>query len=88
MTSFVDSYINRRNRYCLGTEIGSGRRYVSIPVSNSLVDYEEFYAISEVEFTEFTRDEALAIAFVNKCRERLMDDRLILRPGSDRGVPV
>jgi hypothetical protein len=88
MNSFVDSYINRDKRYSLGTETASGRRYVSIPVSNSMVDYEEYYVISEDEFVEFAKNEAFALDFVNRCRKRLMDDRLILRPGSDRGAPV
>ena len=35
----------------------SGKYYLSIPVFDHLVDYEEYYELSEDEFQLFERDE-------------------------------
>jgi hypothetical protein len=55
-------------------------------VSNRLVDYEEYYAISEKSYALFLIDSAAALAFVERCRNRLEDEHLMFAPGSDRGV--
>lgn len=43
---FNDTYFSRDDRYFLGIESTSGRHYVSIPVSNGIVDYEGYYEIT------------------------------------------
>ncbi len=84
---FEDSYVSREHRYSLGQELNSGKFYLSIPVSNRLVDYEEYYEITESQVDAFTLNPQLALEFADQCRNRLMDNRLFIRPGTDRGVP-
>ncbi|NIE64468.1 hypothetical protein [Burkholderia sp. Ax-1719] len=83
---FEDSYFSRDQRYSLGREMDSGKYYLSIPVSNRLVDYEEYYEITEAQADAFVRNPELAVEFADQCRNRLMDDRLLVQPGTDRGV--
>ncbi|MEK6346440.1 MAG: hypothetical protein V4764_03110 [Burkholderia sp.] len=83
---FVDTFCSRAGRYAIGTESPSGRRYLSIPVSNRRVDYEEHYGLTEAEAQRFLAEPELALQFADACRARLHDDRLLTPPGSDRGV--
>ena len=85
---FDDRYFSREDRYSLGVEATSGRNYASIPVSNGLVDYEEYYEITSDQFDEFLADRSAAIEFVESCRRHEQDDLLIQKPGSNRGTPV
>jgi len=85
---FEDTYFSREDRYSIGVESTSGRYYASIPVSNGLVDYEEYYELSEGQYQEFLRDRSAAIEFIEACRRREHDTLLLQRPGSNRGTPV
>ncbi|OBJ37432.1 hypothetical protein A5630_04655 [Mycolicibacterium mucogenicum] len=85
---FSDVFVSREDRYSIGAELDSGRLYVSIPVSNGVVDYEEYYAISGEQSDVFLADRTAAIEFVEACRQRQHDDLLILKPGTNRGTPV
>ncbi|RSV40105.1 hypothetical protein CA234_12635 [Sphingomonas sp. ABOLE] len=85
MPRFVDSMASREGRFALGTDMVSGQPYLSIPVSNRLADYEEYYRLTDSERVVFESDMVLAAAFAAKCRRREIDDRLILPPGADRG---
>ena len=85
---FTDISVNQKERYSLGRDEQSGDYYLSIPVANQMIDYEEFYHLSALEYKSFAEDEKKAVAFADACRKRLHDDRLILQPGSDRGVAV
>ena len=85
---FVDSAVNKARRYSIGRETESGRCYLSIPVSNRLTDYEEYYEISAELHDGYPENEALLDAFAEKCRKRMNDGLLFLPPGSDRGVPA
>ncbi|HEY1839507.1 MAG TPA: hypothetical protein VGG53_04660 [Mycobacterium sp.] len=85
---FDDTYFSRDDRYSLGVESTSGRKYASIPVSNGVVDYEEYYEITSDQYHEFLSDRNAAIQFVESCRRREQDDLLIQKPGSNRGTPV
>lgn len=78
---------SRENRYSLGVEMDSGLHYVAIPVSNQLVDYVEYYKLSGDEYERFMRDPHQAAEFVESCRDRSQDQRLFMKPGSDRGIP-
>jgi hypothetical protein len=77
-----------RNRYSIGVESMSGRYYASIPVSNGIVDYEEYYELTPNQYREFLRDNGEAIEFVEACRRHEHDDLLLQQPGSNRGTPV
>lgn len=86
--NFKDVQIHQELRYSLGVEAESGRFYLSIPVSNSMVDYEEYYEITADEFERFKHNKNIASEFARRCRNRHEDARLMQKPGRDRGVPV
>ena len=85
---FSDVFVSKEDRYSVGAELDSGRLYVSIPVSNGVVDYEEYYAISAEQSDVFLADRIAAIEFVDACRQHQHDDLLIMKPGTNRGTPV
>jgi hypothetical protein len=88
VVKFEDTYFSREDRYSLGIESASGRNYASIPVSNGIVDYEEYYQITADQFRQFSGDRDAAISFIESCRRHEQDDLLIQKPGSNRGTPV
>lgn len=88
MTKFKDSFVNKEERFSVGIEEETGKFYLSIPVSNGLVDYEEFYEIDRNSFDSFQSDMNVALAFVIRCRKREVDDLLFHKPGSNRGVAI
>lgn len=85
---FTEIVVNFENRFSLGIDAQSGDYFLSIPVSNQMVDYEEYYRIDEDQFTAMQHNTNLAINFAVACRQRKHDARLFLKPGTDRGVPV
>jgi len=82
---FIDSQVSREHRYSLGTDSETGQPYLSIPISNRLVDYEEFYMLTDAEFALFAADQKSAADFAARCGRRELDERLIIAPGADRG---
>ncbi|MGI9821731.1 hypothetical protein [Agromyces sp. Marseille-Q5079] len=84
---FVASFFDRDDRYSLGVEEQSSTAYLSIPVSNSAADYEEYYALSDHEYAAYATDREKARAFAEQCRRHEHDDRLIQKPGWSRGTP-
>jgi len=84
---FTDILINKDNYFSIGLEETSGKYYLSIPVSNEFVDYEEYYWIDKKSFELYKDDISSAFSFVQECREHLNDKLLIIKPGSSRGVP-
>lgn len=86
--NFTDVYINRPDRFSVGVEQETGKYYVSIPVRNDFVEYEEYYEISQERFEAFRRDAAAALAFVIACRNREQDACLMIKPGRLRGWPA
>jgi hypothetical protein len=83
---FEDCFFSAEHRFSIGREIDSGKYYLSIPVSNRLVDYEEYYEIIQSDAERFKNDIDMARQFAEKCRNRLMDHALIIKPGADRGI--
>ena len=82
---FNDDLINTDERYAIGREETTGKYYISIPVSNRLVDYDEYYQISKIAYNLFLTSPAQALAFVVECRNKNNDELLIFKPGTDRG---
>lgn len=74
-------------KYSLGIESTTGRLYASIPVSNGIVDYEEYYEITPEQFQVFSRSEDAAIEFADAGRRREHHDLLTHKPGRFRGTP-
>lgn len=86
--NFEDTYFSREDRYSIGVESTTGRFYLSIPVSNGIVDYEEYYEVTDEQYRRFLDDHDAAAAFAESCRRHERDDLLIEKPGSNRGTPV
>jgi hypothetical protein len=84
---FEETYFSREQRYSLGIDLKNDGRFASFPVTNGVVDYEEQYVITPVQYELFMTDEVAAIEFINECRRREHDDLLIYRPGTNRGIP-
>ena len=84
---FKDVFVSKSGRYSIGIEEVSGKYYLSIPVSNQVVDYEEYYEIDRNSFDRFRTEPDLALDFAKKCRNREMDHLLIVKPGKSRGNP-
>jgi hypothetical protein len=84
---FVDQLVSKEHRYSIGYDQVSGHYYLSVPVTNRSVDYEEYYRLDKAEFQALKFDQAQALAFAAAARERKLDERLLLPPGSDRGIP-
>ncbi|MGF6394551.1 DUF6966 domain-containing protein [Pseudomonas plecoglossicida] len=82
---FDDAFTSREYRFSLGCETSSNRRYLSIPVSNGQVDYEEYYAIEDDRFEAWLREPSAALPMVIRCRRRGMDPALMVQPGANRG---
>ena len=86
--NFEDAYFSRQHRYALGIETSNKTHYLSIPVSNGRVDYEEYYALTEEQFRTLLDAQAEAVAFAESCRRHEQDELLIEKPGTNRGTPV
>lgn len=86
--NFKDVAVNRQQRYSIGVEETSGKYYVSIPASNGLVEYEEYYEIDQAMFEKFRADLDSALPFVERARNRLEDPRLMYQPSTKRGSPT
>ncbi|MBZ4488282.1 hypothetical protein LQ938_13890 [Microbacterium sp. cx-55] len=86
--TFDDTYFSRQDRFSVGTERPSGRFYLSIPVSNGVVDYEEYYELTEAQYEVFVTDRASAATFAEECRKHEHDALLLRKPGANRGTPV
>lgn len=80
--------MSRSGRYTLGYDTQTKTNFLSIPVANRMVDYDECYSLRDQEMKLYQSDETCALNFADECRNRLHDDRLILPPGSDRGSAV
>ncbi|TDV58971.1 hypothetical protein [Pseudomonas sp. LP_7_YM] len=85
---FTDIYFNREERFSLGIEETSGKFYVSFPVRNDMIEYEEYYEIDRAQFDLFQKDLNAALGFVTRCRHRELDELLIQKPGSRRGMAI
>jgi hypothetical protein len=79
--------VNQELRYALEFDDRTGRCYVTIPVSNRLVDYEEAYEVDRATFEHFRADPRSAAGFLARCRNRELDHLLREQPGADRGAP-
>jgi hypothetical protein len=77
--------LSRSPAYSLSRDGGSGQPLFEIPVSNQMVEYEEYYRINEAELALLLAHPTIAAAFARCCGGRQMDDRLVLKPGTDRG---
>lgn len=85
---FVDKYVFKDERFSIGVEETMGRYYISIPVSNAYVDYEEYYEIELSQYQNCPANFSELRGLAEKCRARKNDSRLIVQPGRLRGHPA
>ncbi|WP_151965876.1 hypothetical protein [Acinetobacter soli] len=82
---FVD---NKLNFFEIGLEKNSNTYYLAFMVSNHLIDYYEYYAISNAEYDNFIQNELSIIPILERCRKRKEDERMIFYPpAKNRGFP-
>lgn len=74
------------NRFSLDIDEESGRTFVSIPVRNSMAEYDEWYEVDAETFEKFRGNMALALELVGKAKRREVDHLLLFHPGADRGI--
>lgn len=85
---FEDTIISRKDLFSIGFDRETGQHYVSFPVSNGMVEYEEYYFLDKDLYDSSISCFDKLIEFVSKCKDRKMDDRLIVQPGTNRGLAV
>jgi hypothetical protein len=85
--NFVDTHNFSKYFFSIGIEEESKKYYISIPVSNQFVDYEEYFEIDEDTYNLHTANLEKLISIAELCRKRDMDEFLFYEPGTDRGEP-
>jgi len=78
-------YIDAEERYSLEMETTTQTPCISFPVWNGMAEYAEYYWLEDEEYQRFLHDHDAMLVFVNRCKRREMDDRLMYQPGSSRG---
>lgn len=61
--------------------------YLGLPVENGMVEYNEYYEISEKDYDLFCTPDGKEELhrLIAKCRSRQNDDKLLFKPGRLRG---
>lgn len=77
----------QHERFAIGHDTETKQHYISFPVSNRMVDYEEYYALTPDESARLEACIGELRTLVAECRAHREDERLIMKPGSDRGTP-
>ena len=85
---FEDIFVFRAERFSIGIEKDSGKYYLAIPVSNGLVEYEEYYEVDRADFDRFSMSLDSMRRIASLSRDRKNDARLIQKPGRLRGEPT
>jgi hypothetical protein len=85
--NLIPVFVDRVNRFSLDVDEETSRTFVSIPVRNQYVSYEENYEVDKDTFDRYVADPTLAHEFVRRARNRKLDHLLLLKPGTDRGAP-
>lgn len=73
--NFKDIYVSREKRFALGKELSTGKYYICFPVKYFVAEYDEYYEISEYEFSEFFINPDNIFALLERARKRLEDSR-------------
>lgn len=85
---FVDTHVFREERFSVGVEKTTGVYYLSIPVANPYVEYEEYYRIDHADYEACPANLEQLKEIAAKSRARHNDSRLIVKPGRLRGTPT
>ncbi len=79
-------FVDRVKRFSLDVDEETGRMFVSIPVRNKMIEYDEWYEVDKDTFERYKGDPTLAQDFVAQAKRREVDHLLLYKPGTDRGV--
>ena len=80
------TYFSPEHRYFLG--VAEGRtHFAAIPVDDQTDHVVQRYTISPAEHGLFLSNTAVADDFIESCRRREQDGRLLAQPGTDPGTP-
>jgi hypothetical protein len=85
---FEDHFVSQLKLFTVGQDTETGRKFISFPVSNGLVEYEEYYFLDDDKYDRLKAAFAVVDEFVARCKNHQEDERLIMEPGSKRGLPV
>lgn len=85
---FIDHFTSQLELFSIGEESETGRKYLSFPVNNGLVEYEEYYYISDSQYIQAMEGLSAIREFAKKCKRHEHDELLAIEPGSRRGEPV
>jgi hypothetical protein len=85
---FSDTHVFREQRFAIGSDTQTNGYFLSIPVANQMVDYEEYYRLTADQYSQFSNNGAAGGMFAEECRARKRDNLIILAPGTDRGEPL
>ena len=77
----------KQQRYSIERDDDTGIYYMSFPVFNGMVEYEEYYEIMPSELDDIMNDEKVRMQFLEKSRNHQNDDRILFKPGRLRGDP-
>jgi len=67
---FTDTHVNKEKRYSLGIEKNSGEFYISFPVYNGLVEYEEYYQLTTEQYDGYPENSVELEQFLNECKSQ------------------
>jgi len=82
---FQDIFVDAEERYALEMEMTTQTPCILFPVWNGMAEYAEYYWLEDEEYKHFLHDHDAMLIFVNQCKRRERDDRLMFKPGSSRG---
>ena len=84
---FKDTYFSLEHRYSLGIDLAGDGYFLSFPVTNGVVDYEEHYLLTSAQYELLMTDQTAALMFLDECRRHEHDELLAYRPHANRGIP-
>ncbi|TRW86180.1 hypothetical protein FK535_06800 [Mycolicibacterium sp. 018/SC-01/001] len=84
---FEKNHFSEIGCYRLGRETTTQGHFLGVPLSNSMIDYIEYYWLTAEQYDRFAVDSRAATEFADSCRRRKRDDILAFTPGPDRGSP-
>ncbi|MGC7406971.1 hypothetical protein ACPWR0_23360 [Pandoraea pneumonica] len=77
-----------QDKFSVGVEESTGKYYISIPVANPYVSYEEYYEIERAQYEACPGNLEELRKLAEKCRERMNDENIMMIPGELRGDPI
>jgi hypothetical protein len=76
---FIDDFVSREQRFCLGRDCVTGGYYLSTPVSGAVraAEFEAYFRIEAEEYALFRAEPQRAAQFAEDCRMGRQRARLI-----------